>query len=447
METRIPPERLQDPDVRESERILRTCVHCGFCTATCPTYVLLGNELDGPRGRIYLIKRMLEEGRVTEAVVRHVDRCLSCLSCMTTCPSGVHYMHLVDHARAVIERDWRRPWPERLLRAFVATVLPDPHLFRLALLAGLPLRPLARLWPGRLGAMLRQQPARLPPPSWVDRPQTIPARGRRVARVAVLPGCAQQVLAPEINEATVRLLHRMGVEVVVPPIRCCGALTHHMGRSRAAHRTAARAIRAWMAAHRREPLDAIVVNATGCGTPVKDYGFVFREDPELAEDAATVSRLARDLGEFVAALGSPPAVRDVDLAVAWHAPCSLQHGQRLAHLPRRLLADAGFLVREPAEAHLCCGSAGTYSIFQPQISERLQRRKAERLAATGADLVATANIGCLLHIRAACPLPVVHWVELLDWASGGPRPPALTDAGRGRGDATPQRLPEPMGAG
>ncbi len=447
MQTRIPPERLQDPDVRESERILRACVHCGFCTATCPTYVLLGNELDSPRGRIYLIKQMLEEGRVTAAAVRHVDRCLSCLSCMTTCPSGVHYMHLVDHARALIEREWRRPWPERLLRAFVASVLPRPALFRLALLAGLPVRPLARWLPGRLGTMLAKQPRRIPPPSWVDRPQIIPAEGRRRARVAVLPGCAQQVLAPEINEATVRLLTRMGVEVVVPPIRCCGALTHHMGLTRPAHRTAARAIRAWMAAHRRAPLDAIVINASGCGTPVKDYGFVFREDPALAADAATVASLARDLAEFVAELGPPPVVRDVEAVVAWHAPCSLQHGQRLGGLPRRLLAEAGLMVHEPAEAHLCCGSAGTYAVFQPEIAGRLQARKARHLEATGAELVATANIGCLLQIREATRLPVVHWVELLDWLTGGPRPPALARATWGRATAATSRLSQTVEAG
>ncbi len=427
MQTAFRPEQLRDPAMRESERILRSCVHCGFCTATCPTYVLLGDELDSPRGRIYLIKNMLEREEVTPAVVRHVDRCLSCLSCMSTCPSGVDYMHLVDHARSYIERHYRRPPADRLLRALIAWLLPRPALFRLSLLAAVPLRPLARLLPPRLEAMLRAAPERLPPPSPVDRPQRLQPRGRRRARVAVLPGCAQQVLAPEINEATVRLLLRMGVEVVVARgAVCCGALTHHMGKEGAARRSAARTIRAWWREHRHDPLDFVVVNASGCGTTVKDYAHMFPEG-ELAQAAAEIAARTRDVHEVLAELELPPSVRDLDLTVAWHAPCSLQHGQRLAGLPARLLAAAGFTVRTPLEAHLCCGSAGTYSLLQPELAARLQARKAAQLEATGAAIIASANIGCIAHIRGASRLPVVHGVELLDWVTGGPPPPGIAE--------------------
>jgi len=442
MQTNFRPEQLADPDLRESERILRACVHCGFCTATCPTYVLLRDELDSPRGRIYLIKNMLETGRVTPQVVKHIDRCLSCLSCMTTCPSGVHYMHLVDHARAFIEKHYRRPLPERLLRRLLATLLPRPALFRTALLLGRLARPFAPLLPGRLSAMLEQQPTRLPPPSWADRPQVLRPEGPRRARVAVLPGCVQQVIEPGINEATVRLLLRAGCEVVVPKIACCGALAHHLGMERRARRMAARVIRAVVAAHRAEPLDAFVINASGCGVVVRDYGFLFRTDPRMAEDAAMVGGLMRDISAFLVELGLPERVVEADSTVAFHAPCSLQHGLRAAATAKRLLTGLGLAVREPAESHLCCGSAGTYSILQPELARRLRARRIERLSATGADLVATANIGCLEWLRGGSPLPVVHVVELADWLTGGPVPPALAAlAGRARTAGAPLSTP------
>ena len=426
MQTRFRPEQLADPAIREADGILRSCVHCGFCTATCPTYVLLGDELDSPRGRIYLIKNMLEEQKVSPSVVVHIDRCLSCLSCMTTCPSGVDYMHLIDQARAFIERNHRRPLGDRLFRALVAALVPRPTLFRLASLAGSWTRPLTRWLPGRLGAMAASAPRSLPPPSPLDRRQRLKPQGRRRGRVALLSGCAQQVLAPEINEATVRLLLRMGLEVeVVPDARCCGALPHHMGKPEAARRHAWRSISAWLGIHRSDPLDAIVVNASGCGLMVKDYAHLFRGDREREEAAREVAGLARDLHEVVETFGLPPLHRKPACSVAWHAPCSLQHGLRRAALGPRLLAQAGFAVRTPAEAHLCCGSAGAYSLLQPDISRRLAERKADRLEATGADLVASANIGCILHLREATAMPVVHTVQLLDWATGGPLPEAL----------------------
>jgi glycolate oxidase iron-sulfur subunit len=427
MQTSFTAAQLADPDVHASERIIRTCVHCGFCTATCPTYVLLGDELDSPRGRIYLIKQMLEaDAPATEKVVKHIDRCLSCLSCMTTCPSGVHYMHLVDHARRHIERTYTRPPLDRGLRALLATLLPRPALFRLALIGGSLLRPLARLLPARLHAMLRLAPARVPGASAVDRPQVFAAQGSRRARVALLSGCAQQVLAPGINEATVRLLTRHGVEVVVAEgAGCCGALTHHLGKEGPALRSAKANIDAWLAEADRGGLDAVVINASGCGTTVKDYGFMLREDPAYAARAARVSAMAKDVTELLDGLGLGPTAVDVDLVVAYHSACSMQHGQGIRLEPKRLLAAAGFIVVEPAESHLCCGSAGTYNMLQPAIAERLKERKVASIEALRPDVIATGNIGCMTQIGSGTLLPVLHTVELLDWATGGPRPAAL----------------------
>ncbi len=425
MQTNFSEALLADPDTRESERILRACVHCGFCTATCPTYVLLGDELDSPRGRIYLIKDMLENERpATEEVVKHVDRCLSCLSCMTTCPSGVNYMHLVDHARHHIERTYRRPWMDRTLRRLLGAVLPRPKLFRLALGAARLGKPFAGSLPPRLAASLKLAPSRLPSPSPVDRPQTFPSASGRTRRVALLSGCAQQVLSPQINEATIRLLTRHGCEVVVAKgAGCCGALTHHLGQG---GRDYARAnILAWSREIDVGGLDAIVINASGCGTTVKDYGFMFRNDPELAEPAKRISALARDVSEIMSEIGLKTRVGPVGRRVAYHGACSLQHGQQVRRQPKRLLEEAGFEVVEPPEAHLCCGSAGTYNLLQPEIAARLRERKVANLESARPDMIATGNIGCMTQIASGTRLPVVHTVELLDWATGGPKPAAL----------------------
>jgi len=433
MQTNFTAEQLRDPETASSNQVLRTCVHCGFCTATCPTFVLLGDELDSPRGRIYLIKDMLESGRpATEEVVRHVDRCLSCLSCMTTCPSGVNYMHLVDHARRYIEETYQRPWHERLMRNVLARVLPDPRLFRLALLGARAGRPLAGLIPGqgmlaqRLRAMLALAPARLPPPSAAQAPQVHRAQGERRGRVALLTGCAQTVLAPAINEATIRLLTRLGIEVVIAPgVGCCGALTHHMGKHDPAMAAARAAINGWSREIEGEGLDAILINTSGCGTTVKDYGFMFRSEPEPERRRAeTVSALASDISEYLARFGYEPTRPAPGLTVAYHSACSLQHGQRVTAEPKALLRRAGFTVVEPADAHLCCGSAGTYNIVQPEIAGRLRARKLETLKACRPDLVAAGNIGCMTQLSGG-GLPVVHTVELLDWMAGGPQPAGL----------------------
>ncbi len=427
MQTTFSPEQLKDPGIARSNEILRSCVHCGFCTATCPTYQVLGDELDSPRGRIYLIKDMLEQGRPADAkTVQHIDRCLSCLACMTTCPSGVHYMHLVDHARAHIEQTYRRPMLDRMLRAVLARVIPYPGRFRLALLAARLGRPFAWMLPdARVRAMLAMAPKRLPPVSRNDDPQVFPAEGQRRMRVALMTGCAQKALNTDINDATIRILRRLGCEVVVARgAGCCGALTHHMGKAALAHGSAAANIRAWMAEKRGAGLDAIVINTSGCGTTVKDYGHMFRSDPALASDAATIAGLARDVSEVLAGLGLPEAAPK-GLRVAYHAACSLQHGQQIKSAPKDLLKRAGFEVVEPADSHLCCGSAGTYNLLQPGISAELKARKVATLEAKAPDVIAAGNIGCMMQIGSGTGVPVVHTVELLDWATGGPKPPAL----------------------
>jgi glycolate oxidase iron-sulfur subunit len=432
MQTAFTLAQLADPGIQEADKILRACVHCGFCTATCPTYVLLGDERDSPRGRIYLIKDMLEKNRPADAdTVKHVDRCLSCLACMTTCPSGVHYMHLVDHGRAHIERTYARPLGDRLLRKTVAAVVPYAGRFRAALMLARFTRMFAPLMPRRMRAMLALAPRRLPSPSSLDRPQIFPAQGVRKKRVALLAGCAQRVLDPEINAATIRLLTRHGCEVVIAAgAECCGALVHHMGMEERARTQAKRTIDAWWRAHESAPLDAVVVNTSGCGTTVKDYGFMFRTDAGYAEKAGKISSLARDVTELMAELGLENAAVPAKLAVAYHSACSMQHGQKITAEPRQLLSRAGFGLREIPEGHLCCGSAGTYNMLQPALARQLQARKAANIERVKPDVVAAGNIGCIVQMAGATRIPVVHTVQLLDWATGGPQPPQLQRVNR-----------------
>jgi glycolate oxidase iron-sulfur subunit len=430
MQTSFTLAQLADPRVSESEKILRACVHCGFCTATCPTYVLDGNELDSPRGRIYLIKEMLEKDRAaTEEVTLHIDRCLSCLACMTTCPSGVHYMHLVDHARAHIESTYRRPLAERLLRATLAKVMPFPQRFRLALLGALIAKPLAPLAAviglRRIAALLRLSPWRRPQRPLA--PQLFPAAAgsEKRGRVAMLAGCVNDVLAPEINAAAIRVLTRHGVEVMLAAgAGCCGSLVHHLGREEEALAQARANIDAWSAAGR---IDAIVITASGCGTTVKDYGFMLRTDSAYRERAAWVSKLAQDVSEYLASLPLAGKPKERALAVAYHAACSLQHGQRITRQPKDLLGRLGFAVKDVHDAHLCCGSAGTYNILQPDIARRLRERKVGTIERLRPDVIAAGNLGCITQIAAGTDIPTVHTVELIDWATGGPCPPALRE--------------------
>jgi glycolate dehydrogenase iron-sulfur subunit len=440
MQTTFSEEQLKDPAIRRSNEILRSCVHCGFCTATCPTYQVLGDELDSPRGRIYLIKDMLENDRPADAkTVKHIDRCLSCLACMTTCPSGVHYMHLVDHARVHIEKTYRRPMMDRFLRWTLARILPYPTRFRLALLGAKIGRPFAFLIPDvRLKAMLEMAPKTIPPVSRNDDPQTFAPTGPKKLRVALMTGCAQRALNTDINDATIRLLRRFGCEVVIAKgMGCCGALVHHMGNEDQSHAAAARNIKAWMAEDRAGGLDAIVINTSGCGTTVKDYGHMLRNGP-MAEDAARVSDLAMDISEVLMKLDLPEsAVRN--MRVAYHAACSLQHGQKIKTFPKDLLKKVGFEVVEPADSHLCCGSAGTYNLMQPAISKELKARKIKTLEARAPDVIAAGNIGCMMQIGTGTDVPIVHTVELVDWATGGPKPPALSG---GQGGVTSQHIPD-----
>jgi glycolate oxidase iron-sulfur subunit len=435
MKTEFSLTQLADPDIAEADKILRACVHCGFCTATCPTYVLLGDELDSPRGRIYLIKEMLEKDQPpTQEVVKHIDRCLSCLACMTTCPSGVNYMHLVDQARVRIERDYTRPLTERALRALLALVLPRPELFRLGMILARLGRPLAALLPTpkpaaspgllrRIKAMLALAPSSLPKPGPLGG-SVFPAVGERRGRVALLQGCAQQVLAPRINQAAINLLTRHGIEVVlVKHEQCCGALTHHLGRDGDALARARANISVWTAEAEQHGLDAVLVTTSGCGTVIKDYGFMLREDRDFAGPAAKISALAKDITEYLGGIDlQRSSQQHSDLVIAYHSACSLQHGQKITQLPKELLSKNGFVVKDVPESHLCCGSAGTYNILQPDIAIRLRDRKVANIAMVKPDMIAAGNIGCMVQIAGGTSVPVVHTVELLDWATGGPKP-------------------------
>jgi glycolate oxidase iron-sulfur subunit len=431
MQTHFTAAQLADPKIAESNAIIRKCVHCGFCTATCPTYVLLGDELDSPRGRIYLIKGMLESGApVTADVVRHLDRCLSCLSCVTTCPSGVNYMHLIDDARVHVEQNFSRPPIDRAIRFMIAEIIPEPRRFRIAAMLaklGRPFAVLLRKIPELrpLAAMLELAPEKFPSVDPEAQPGLHSAAGERRYRVGLLAGCVQSVLMPQINAATVRLLNRLGADVVIPPgLGCCGALTHHMGRERDAMKRARSSIDIWLDENATAPLDAIVANASGCGTMLKTYGHMLRHDSVMRDDARNVSRLAVDVSELAVRLGyggrAPRRIR-----VAYQSACSLQHGQKVTREPVALLEAAGFEVVTVPEGHLCCGSAGTYNLLQPAIAERLRDRKIANIASTRPDVIASGNIGCITQIASGTAIPIVHTVELLDWAAGGPMPERL----------------------
>jgi len=441
MQTKFDAAQLADPGTAAAAGAIRGCVHCGFCTATCPTYVLLGNELDSPRGRIYLIKEMLENDALPSApVVKHLDRCLSCLACETHCPSGVSYRRIIDKGRAYVEERYRRPLADRALRATLAWVLPHPRRFRAALMLAALAQPLAGWFeriPGMrpLAALLSLNRSAKLLGREVSTPREADSAPKRPAdampasaalRVGLAQGCVEPLLDPEIQRACVRLLQRAGCGIIrAKGEGCCGALSHHMGRDAEALELARANVDAWHRQIEAGPLAAIVVTASGCGPVIRDYGHMLRDDPRYAAKAARVSELACDLSELLGRIGLPPTVVVPPTVVGYHAACSLQHGQRVVAAPARLLVDAGFEVREPKESHLCCGSAGVYNILQPDIAAQLGARKAQALGALEADVIATGNIGCMVQIGAASRLPVVHVAQLLDWATGGPKPAAL----------------------
>ena len=447
MRTQFSPTQLRDAEMAQSEKILRACVHCGFCNATCPTYLQTGDENDGPRGRIYMMREMLQSKAAPDArTVAHIDSCLSCLGCATTCPSGVDYMRLADHARAHIETHYRRPVFERMFRATLGFVLPHPARFAFAVRLGRLAAPFSRLLPKRLARMiamasfgsqerlmsLRGAQRRGNPESHAkalpfdsgsprfarDDKEVALAQGEtKKVRVALLNGCVQPTLAPEINAATIRLLTRLGVEVVAPEnAGCCGALSHHLGQTDTSKDFARANIRAWMECANSGGLDAILITASGCGTQVKDYGHMLRDDTTYAEDAAHISAITQDISEFLSDLDLPEPAHRQDVRVAYHAACSLQHGQKLSGKAESLLHKAGFDVLIPRDAHLCCGAAGSYTLLQPEMSERLAQNKAENLLALQPDFIATGNIGCQVQIAGVTQTPTLHWVQLLDMA-------------------------------
>jgi glycolate oxidase iron-sulfur subunit len=427
MRTNFRAEQLSDPHVREAQKALRTCVHCGFCTATCPTYLVLGDERDGPRGRIVLMQNMLEsDAPPAPETVKHLDQCLSCLGCRTACPSGVDYSALIEKSRIHIEQHYRRPLAERLFRAFLVFVLTRPGLFSALSKIGNIFEPLLSRLPGRLGLMSRKAAAT----AKKRRPADLPSSGRAEEsgmlalplagpRVLLLPGCVQRVLAPETDAAAGRVLARQGMTVeALPHTGCCGALAYHMGKSNSGKNAARAMIAAFEEASAKGEVEAVFITASGCSAFLKEYGRVFADDPDWKSRAERFVAKVKDFSE----LAKPIALASIveSPLIAYHPPCSLQHGQRLYGRGEALLTAAGFQLAPIPDAHLCCGSAGSYSLLQPAIAGELRTRKLDAIRSTGAGVIASANIGCLTHL--AGEFPTVHIAELLDWAQGGPKP-------------------------
>jgi glycolate oxidase iron-sulfur subunit len=389
MQTELADFIRDTPEGREAEAILRKCVHCGFCTATCPTYQVLGDDLDSPRGRIYLMKRALEGAPVTERTRLHLDRCLTCRACETTCPSGVRYGRLVDIGRAVVEERTRRgPW-DRMQRAVLSFFLPRTRLFGAAL---------------RIARLFRPSLKKL------NRPAGAWPAARHKRKMLALAGCVQPALAPSINAAAARVLDRSGISLVeVPGAGCCGALRFHLNYQERGRDDMRALIDAWWPLVERGEVEAIVMTASGCGVTVRDYGHLLAEDPAYRDKAARISALTKDLSEVVTVGKGEKKGR-----VAFHSPCTLQHGQQIRGRVEALLDAAGYELTPVDDAHLCCGSAGTYSLLQPALAGELRSRKLAALRAGGPQQIATANIGCLSHLQSGSEQPVRHWIELLD---------------------------------
>lgn len=427
MQTHFTTEQLAAPRIAEANAILRKCVHCGFCLSACPTYQLTGDENDSPRGRIYLLKDMLQSAKEPEALaVHHIDRCLGCLGCMPACPSAVDYMRLLDLGRQHIAENARRGLVDRVMRRSIARIVSQERLFRPFLGIGQFVAKYMPALPPPFGPLLRSARAlpRVQPPAAL--PPRTQAAGTRRKRVMLMPGCVQQVLHPEANAAAIRLLARHGADVIVEPAQgCCGALAHHTGAIDLAQESARRNLSAWSSACKGGPIDAVVILASGCGLSLKDYGRLFPPEAPEFQAATEFSASVRDISETLAELDLVPAGNGDRPVVAYQPPCSLEHGQRIRNQPRDLLRAAGFELREITDSHLCCGSAGSYSLLQPEMSGRLKDRKVAAIHAAEVDVVATANIGCQLHLSDAAGIPVVHLVELLDWATGGPMPVRL----------------------
>jgi glycolate oxidase iron-sulfur subunit len=426
MQTNFTKKQLQDSNITSADGILRKCVHCGFCNATCPTYQIVGDELDSPRGRIYLIKDMLENDKpANEKIAKHIDRCLSCYSCMTTCPSGVNYMHLVDHARNHIEKTFVRPFFDRFIRSLLSKILPSPALFRIAGYSARLFYPFRFLFPKKIKNMLKYMPNSFPKSKKENKEIYSPV-GKTYARVALLTGCVQRVISPQINDATIEILNRHGVEVIVPKqVDCCGSLNHHLGKENLAHKSFINNINSWFKWYKEKSFDAILVTTSGCGTTLKDYGYIFRNHPdkELRKKAKIVSSLAKDVTEY---LGKNIKLNYINqekkFKIAYHSACSMQHGQRIHKQPMDLLKKTGNEIVEIPDGHLCCGSAGTYNLLQDEMASELLKRKVSNIEKVKPDFISTGNIGCMTQISSGTKIPIVHTIEILNWYTGGSKP-------------------------
>ena len=431
MQTSFTEKQLENKENKTSETILRKCVHCGMCNATCPTYGINGDELEGPRGRIYLIKDMLENNKpANKKIAQHIDSCLSCYSCMTTCPSGVNYMHLIDHGRNYVEETYKRPFIERTFRNILSFVLPRPKVFlTLAILTKF-IKPLSFLMPKFLKNSLNLMPDKIPSKKIKTQKIYSPLNGKKISRVALLTGCVQRVISPEINEATIRLLNRHNVEVVVmPDIECCGSLNHHLGKKEKAKISFVKNIESWHEEYLLNGLDAIISNTSGCGTTLKDYGHIFKNDKEMKKKAKKISELTKDITEYLDENLKLDIKKNEEkkYKIAYHSACSMQHGQKIHDQPKELISKTGNEVLDIPDGHLCCGSAGTYNILHQKMAKSLLRNKVNNIEKITPDFISTGNIGCMTQISTGTRIPIIHTVELLDWFTGGPKPYKLKD--------------------
>ena len=427
MQTNFSETQLKNKDNKSSEKIFKKCVHCGMCNATCPTYGILGDELDGPRGRIYLIQDMLEnEKKPTANTVKHIDRCLSCYSCMTTCPAGVNYMHVIDHGRKYIEQNYERPFFDKLIRNFLSTVLPNTNYFKILRFFAIIGKPFSFLFPNKIKDMINLMPTSFPKKTLKNK-KIYKAKGKKISRVALLTGCVQKEISPQINEATIRLLNRHGVEVVVPQkIRCCGSLSHHLGKNNDAKQDFVNNINIWYDEYLKGNLDAILSNTSGCGTTLKDYGFIFRNDNKLNKKAKKISELTKDVSEYLFQnLKLKIKKKSKKYRIAYHSACSMQHGQKVHNQPIELLLKTNNEIMEIPDGHLCCGSAGTYNILQTEIAKKLLQDKINNIKSVNPHIISTGNIGCITQIANGTNIPILHTIELLDWYTGGPKPDVL----------------------
>lgn len=429
MQTNFTKKQLEESNILDANGIIRKCTHCGFCNATCPTYQVAGDELDGPRGRIYLIRDMLENNKpASEKITRHIDRCLSCYACMTTCPSGVNYMHLVDHARNHIEKTYVRPFFDRFIRILLSIILPSPKLFRIVGYLAKFANPFKFLFPKKIKNMLKYMPTAFPKSNYENKEVYSP-KAKTYAKVALLTGCVQRVISPQINDSTIDILNRHGVEVIVPKeITCCGSLNHHLGKEDLAHKSFVNNINFWFKCYEERNIDAILVTTSGCGTTLKDYGHIFRDDPDkdLRKKAKIISSLAKDVTEYLGKNIKLNFVeKDRKFKIAYHSACSMQHGQKLHSQPINLLKKTGNEIVEIPDGHLCCGSAGTYNLLQSEMASELLVRKVSNIDKVKPDFISTGNIGCMTQISSGTKIPIVHTIEILNWYTGGEKPSAI----------------------